>query len=227
MYTILVIEDEKKLLQTMCDFLRLNGYGTFAAGDGLAGLRCFRQHEEEIDLVLLDLMLPFAGGLEVLKDIRLRSNVPVIVLSAKETVEDQIQGFAHGADDYITKPYSLAVVKAHIEAVLKRAAGEPDTETLSCGALTLELDGKRVLVEGKRVDATPKEYELLEFFCRNEGRVLTREQILDQIWGFDYDGDTRTIDTMVKQLRKKIGHPAYIRTVYGVGYCFEGEHGEQ
>ena len=176
--------------------------------------------------MLLDLMLPFAGGLEVLKDIRLRSNVPVIVLSAKETVEDQIQGFAYGADDYITKPYSLAVVKAHVEAVLKRAAGEPDVETISCGRITLELEGKRVLVDGKRVEATPKEYELLEFFCRNEGRVLTREQILDQIWGFDYDGDTRTIDTMVKQLRKKIGNPAYIRTVYGVGYCFEGERRE-
>ena len=226
MYTILVIEDEKKLLQTMADFLRLNHYEVLTAGDGLEGLRCFRQNEERIDLVLLDRLLPFAGGLEVLKDIRLRSNVPVIVLSAKETVEDQIQGFAYGADDYITKPYSLAVVKAHVEAVLKRAAGEPDVETISCGRITLELEGKRVLVDGKRVEATPKEYELLEFFCRNEGRVLTREQILDQIWGFDYDGDTRTIDTMVKQLRKKIGNPAYIRTVYGVGYCFEGERRE-
>lgn len=226
MSTVLVIEDEKKLLQTMADFLRLNSYKVFMAGDGLEGLRCFRQHEEEIDLVLLDLMLPFAGGLEVLKDIRTRSNVPIIVLSAKETVEDQIQGFAHGADDYITKPYSLAVVKAHVEAVLKRATGGQNSEMLNCGALTLELEGKRVLVNGKRVDVTPKEYELLEFFCRNEGRVLTREQILDQIWGFDYDGDTRTIDTMVKQLRKKTGNPAYIRTVYGVGYCFEGEQGE-
>jgi len=162
----------------------------------------------------------------VLKDIRQWSNVPVIVLSAKETVEDQIQGFAYGADDYITKPYSLAVVKAHVEAVLKRAAGESGTEVLTCGRITLELEGKRVLVGGKRVDATPREHELLEFFCRNEGRVLTREQILDRIWGFDYDGDTRTIDTMVKQLRKKIGNPAYIRTIYGVGYCFEGEKGE-
>ena len=137
MYTILVIEDEKKLLQTMADFLRLNHYEVLTAGDGLEGLRCFRQNEERIDLVLLDLMLPFAGGLEVLKDIRLRSNVPVIVLSAKETVEDQIQGFAYGADDYITKPYSLAVVKAHVEAVLKRAAGEPDVETISCGRIKI------------------------------------------------------------------------------------------
>lgn len=226
MSTILVIEDEKKLLQTMAEFLKLNGYEVLTASDGLEGLRRFKQYEEKVDLVLLDLMLPFAGGLEVLKEIRVRSNVPVIVLSAKETVEDQIQGFAHGADDYITKPYSLAVVKAHVEAVLKRAVGGQSVETLECGMITLELEGKRVLVNGKRVDATPKEYELLEFFCRNEGRVLTREQILDQIWGFDYEGDTRTIDTMVKQLRKKIGNPAYIRTIYGVGYCFEGEQSE-
>lgn len=225
MYTILVVEDEKKLLQTLAEFLRLNQYTVLEAADGLEGIRQFRQHEQEIDLVLLDLMLPFAGGLEILKEIRLRSNLPVIVLSAKETVEDQIRGFAHGADDYITKPYSLAVVKAHIEAVLKRANKE-QTPLLSAGVISLDTEGKRVLVEGRSVDATPKEYELLEYFCRNEGRVLSREQILNQIWGFDYDGDMRTIDTMVKQLRKKIGDPAYIRTVYGIGYCFEGEQRE-
>lgn len=226
MYTILVVEDEKKLLQTLSEFLRLNEYAVLEAADGLEGIRQFRQHGQEIDLVLLDLMLPFAGGMEILKEIRLRSNLPVIVLSARETVEDQIQGFAHGADDYITKPYSLAVVKAHIEAVLKRA-NQRQAPMICAGMLSLDTEGKRVLVAGRSIDTTPKEYELLEFFCRNEGRVLTREQILDQIWGFDYDGDMRTIDTMVKQLRKKIGNPAYIRTVYGIGYCFEGEGREK
>lgn len=226
MYTILVIEDEKKLLQTLSDFLRLNRYNVLEAADGLEGLRQFRQHGQEIDLVLLDLMLPFAGGMEILQEIRLRSNLPVIVLSAKETVEDQLRGFAHGADDYITKPYSLAVVKAHIEAVLKRANQEQPS-MLGSGVIALDVEGKRVLIEGRVVDTTPKEYELLEYFCRNEGRVLSREQILDRIWGYDYDGDVRTIDTMVKQLRKKIGNPAYIRTVYGIGYCFEGEQREK
>lgn len=226
MDTILVIEDEKKLLRTLVDFLRMNEYTVLEAADGLEGLRQFRQHSQEIDLVLLDLMLPFAGGMEILKEIRMRSNLPVIVLSAKETVEDQLKGFAHGADDYITKPYSLAVVKAHIEAVLKRS-GQKAPSLLRVGAISLDVEGRRALVNGRNIDITPKEYELLEYFCKNLGRVLTREQILDQLWGIDYDGDIRTIDTMVKQLRKKIGDPSYIRTVYGVGYCFKGEQGEQ
>ncbi len=219
--TVLIVEDERKLLQTLADFLRLNGYKTYTAGDGLEGIRAFREHREEIDCVLLDVMLPFADGNEVLKQIRLSSNVPVIMLTAKEEVEDQVESFSHGADDYIVKPYSLAVVKMHLEAVLKRFW--QDMDFLEAGDIRIETASKRVFVCGEPVDMTPKEFEVMQFFLKNEGVVLEREKILDSVWGYQYIGDTRTVDTIVKQLRKKLGGAPYIQTVYGIGYRFEGK----
>lgn len=166
-------------------------------------------------------MLPFADGNEVLKQIRLISNVPVIMLTAKEEVEDQLKSLSYGADNYITKPYSLAVVKMHIEALLKRFRQEQDF--LTAGEIRIETGAQKVYVRDEFVETTPKEFELLHFFMKNEGIVLTRDQILDSIWGYHYVGDTRTIDTIVKQLRKKLGDSSCIRTVYGIGYCFEGK----
>lgn len=219
--TILVIEDEKKLLKTLKDFFELNQYQVYTAEDGLEGIHQFKTHSKEISCVLLDVMLPFADGNEVLKQIRLISNVPVIMLTAKEEVEDQLKSLSYGADNYITKPYSLAVVKMHIEALLKRFRQEQDF--LAAGEIRIETGAQKVYVRGEFVETTPKEFELLLFFMKNEGIVLSRDQILDSIWGYHYVGDTRTIDTIVKQLRKKLGDGSCIRTVYGVGYCFEGK----
>lgn len=219
--TILVIEDEKKLLKTLKDFFELNQYQVYTAEDGLEGIQQFKVHSKEISCVLLDVMLPFADGNEVLKQIRLISNVPVIMLTAKEEVEDQLKSLSYGADNYITKPYSLAVVKMHIEALLKRFRQEQDF--LTAGEIRIETGAQKVYVRDEFVETTPKEFELLHFFMKNEGIVLTRDQILDSIWGYHYVGDTRTIDTIVKQLRKKLGDSSCIRTVYGIGYCFEGK----
>ncbi len=223
--TILIIEDEKKLLKTLADFLILHGYQVYTAEDGLEGIRQFKAHNGEINCVLLDVMLPFMDGNEVLKQIRLSSDVPVIMLTAKEEVEDQLKSLSYGADNYIVKPYSLALVKMHIEALLKRCRQEE--VFLSAGDIRIELGPQKVYVKDELVETTPKEFELMCFFVKNEGVVLRRDYILDSIWGYHYVGDTRTIDTIVKQLRKKLGDISYIRTVYGVGYCFEGKGNEK
>ena len=206
--SILVIEDEKK-------------YQVYTAENGLEGIQQFKVHSEEISCVLLDIMLPFMDGNEVLKQIRVFSNVPVIMLTAKEEVEDQLESLSHGADNYIVKPYSLAVVKMHVEALIKRFRQEE--EFLTAGNIRIEIAAHKLYVNDIFVETTPKEFELMLFFMKNEGVVLTRDHILDSIWGYHYVGDTRTIDTIVKQLRKKLGNISCIRTVYGVGYCFEGK----
>ncbi|MEY8516636.1 response regulator transcription factor [Lachnospiraceae bacterium 29-84] len=223
--TILVIEDEQKLLETLSDFLALNHYQVIKAVDGLDGIQQFTAHFTEINLVLLDVMLPFADGYEVLKQIRMRSNVPVILLTAKEDIDDQLKGFSCGADDYIIKPYSLSIVKVHIEAVLKRFGH--GQALLYAGDIKLDTSSKKVYVMDAYIETTPKEYELLHMLVKNQGTVLTRDFILDNIWGFQYHGDSRTVDTLIKQLRKKLGDTSYIRTVYGVGYCFEVANNEE
>ncbi len=223
--TVLLVEDEAKLLETLSDFLELNHYHVIQAVDGLDGIQKFNTYQTDIDIVLLDVMLPFADGYEVLKQIRLCSNVPVILLTAKEEVEDQIKGFSYGADDYIIKPYTLSIVKLHIEAVLKRYGYGRDV--LYAGDIKIEVRAKKVYVKDVFIETTPKEFELLHILIRNQGAVLTRDYILDTVWGDYYVGDVRTIDTLVKQLRKKLGDTSYIRTVYGVGYCFEVKGNEK
>lgn len=219
-YTILIVEDEKKLLNTLSDFLKLNGYRMLTAENGMEAMKQFTAYVQEIDLVLLDIMLPFLNGYELLKEIRMRSNVPVIMLTAKSSVEDQIEGFAYGADDYITKPYSLSLIKAHIEAVLKRAGKAQDF--MISGDIRMDVKGQKVYVREEYIETTPKEFELLLFFMENEGMVLSRDRILDAVWGYQYEGDMRTVDTLVKQLRKKLKDGNYIRSIYGVGYVFGG-----
>ena len=223
--TVLLVEDEAKLLETLSDFLELNHYHVIQAVDGLDGIQKFNTYQTDIDIVLLDVMLPFADGYEVLKQIRLCSNVPVILLTAKEEVEDQIKGFSYGADDYIIKRYTLSIVKLHIEAVLKRYGYGRDV--LYAGDIKIEVRAKKVYVKDVFIETTPKEFELLHILIRNQGAVLTRDYILDTVWGDYYVGDVRTIDTLVKQLRKKLGDTSYIRTVYGVGYCFEVKGNEK
>lgn len=222
---ILVIEDEPKLAKTLSDYLRLNGYEVFCALEGYPGLELFYDRMHEIDLVLLDIMLPDISGEEVLKEIRQRSRIPVIMATARDSVQDQLKNFANGADDYIIKPYVLSIVKVHVEAVLKRAGKL--VEQIGAGGITLEPEGRKAYCGGEQLLLTPREYDLLEYLVQNQNRVQRREAILEALWGFHYVGDSRTVDTMIKQIRKKLGaYGHYIRSVYGVGYIFEVEEDE-
>lgn len=222
---ILIVEDEPKLLKTLEDFLGFQDYLTEKAMTGNEAVAVFKENKNEIDLVLLDLMLPDISGYTVLKEIRKISEVPVIILSARSAVADQMSGFEKGADDYITKPFSLALVKLHIEAVLKRAGIRRDI--LVYENLQIDKMSQKIYVKDKIIETTKKEFDLLLYFVEHQGVVLDRNKILDAVWEYDYTGDIRTIDTLVKQLRRKLGEECnYIHTVYGVGYIFGENKGE-
>ena len=172
-------------------------------------------------MILLDGMLPSVDGYDVLKSIREYSEVPIIMLTARESEEDQLMGLENGADNYITKPFLLRVLKAHIEALLKRANIASSDEILR-GALRIEPEFRKAYINGELLNTTPKEFDLLLHFIQNENVVLSRESILDAVWGFDYDGGIRTVDTVVKQLRRKMSEQyPYIQSIYGIGYRFE------
>ncbi len=219
---ILIVEDEQKLSRIMEDFLRIQGYEVERAQDGETALGIFYDEKKKLDLILLDLMLPGISGYEVLREIRETSGIPVILLTARSSVEDQMDGFEYGADDYIVKPYTLELVKLHIEAVLKRAGKLKST--IACGDITVDLGAHRVYLRDAYVETTHKEYDLLVHFIENEGTVLRRNTILDAVWGYSYAGDIRTVDTLVKQLRRKLGDAgSYIKSVYGVGYMLMRE----
>lgn len=222
---ILIVEDEPKLLKTLEDFLGFQDYLSEKALTGNEAVAVFKEKKNEIDLVLLDLMLPDISGYTVLKEIRKISEVPVIILSARSAVADQMSGFEKGADDYITKPFSLALVKLHIEAVLKRAGIRRDI--LVYENLQIDKMSQKIYVKDKIIETTKKEFDLLLYFVEHQGVVLDRNKILDAVWEYDYTGDIRTIDTLVKQLRRKLGEECnYIHTVYGVGYIFGENKGE-
>lgn len=223
---IFMIEDEKKLLRTISDFLRIQGYKILCASDGSEALEIFKREHTALDLVLLDLSLPKVDGFTVLREIRKISDIPVIILSARSAVEEQINGFSLGADDYITKPFTLELAKMHIEAVLKRAGKL--RKTLEYGKLCVELERQQAYWKEIPVELTRKEFELLVYFMEHPEVVLSRNVILDGVWGYEYVGDIRTVDTLVKQLRKKLTEECdYIRSVYGVGYLFGGCREEQ
>lgn len=222
---ILIVEDEPKLLKTLEDFLGFQDYLSEKAMTGNEAVAVFKEKKNEIDLVLLDLMLPDISGYTVLKEIRKISEVPVIILSARSAVADQMSGFEKGADDYITKPFSLALVKLHIEAVLKRAGIRRDI--LVYENLQIDRMSQKIYVKDKIIETTKKEFDLLLYFVEYQGVVLDRNKILDAVWEYDYTGDIRTVDTLVKQLRRKLGEECnYIHTVYGVGYIFGENKGE-
>lgn len=218
--TIFIVEDEEKLRKTMCDYLRLNGYEILEAEDGKQALDVYYENNTKIDLILLDIMLPYLNGYEVLDTIRETSEIPVIVLTAKDGESDQLKGFNQGADDYITKPFLLSVLKARIEVILKRVL--PKESWREMDGLKVEIESRKVYLNGKEINLTPKEYDLLLYFMENKNIVLTRNQILDAVWGLDYEGGQRTVDTVIKQLRIKLRRDnPYIQSVYGVGYRFE------
>ena len=223
--TVLVVEDEPTLRETLAEALESEGYRALQAGDGKSGLALFRS--EHPDLVLLDLMLPELSGLEVTRQVRAESAVPIVMLTARDAEVDKVVGLELGADDYVTKPFSSRELVARIRAVLRRG-GEPEdliTNALEAGPVRMDVDRHTVAVDGAAVSLPLKEFDLLELLLRNAGRVLTRGQLIDRVWGADYVGDTKTLDVHVKRLRSKIqpdpAHPKSLVTVRGLGYKFE------
>ena len=225
MTRILVVEDEESFSDPLSYLLRKEGYEVAIADDGPAALDEFDRNGA--DLVLLDLMLPGLPGTEVCRQLRSRSNVPVIMLTAKDGEIDKVVGLELGADDYVTKPYSSRELVARVRAVLRRGT-EPETlapATIEAGPVRMDVDRHVVTVNGGQVPMPLKEFELLEILLRNAGRVLTRMQLIDRVWGSDYVGDTKTLDVHVKRLRGKIepdpANPRYLVTVRGLGYKYE------
>jgi len=225
MTNILLVEDEASLSEPLAFLLQKEGYGVTIAEDGRRAVDLFSQGD--YSLVLLDLMLPELSGVEVCRAIRATSQVPIIMLTAKDSEVDIVVGLELGADDYVTKPYSSRELLARIKAVLRRhvPAGSDDDALLTSGHLTLDADRHTLTVNGTMTAIPLKEFELLEYLMRNAGRVLTRGQIIDRIWGSDYFGDTKTLDVHIKRIRSRIevdpANPELILTVRGLGYRFE------
>ena len=223
--SVLVVEDDRNIAELLQMYLEKEGYAVTTAFDGGQGLTKFRAIQP--DLVLLDVMMPVMDGWAVCKAIRAESQTPVIMMTAKGETDDKVSGLKSGADDYITKTFEMRDVLARIEAVLRRASGivaEKKARKLSFDKLTIDMDAFELLVDGKKIDAPPKEMELLFYLASSPNRVYTRNQLLDEVWGFDYFGDSRTVDVHVKRLREKlegISEKWSLKTVWGVGYKFE------
>ncbi len=225
MTKILLVEDEQGLRETLMFLLESEGYEVIEAEDGAAAITQFEKHGA--DLILLDLMLPKLSGKEVCKQIRLTSDVPVIMLTAKDTEIDKVIGFEIGADDYVTKPYSKTELLARMKAVLRRNGGPRAAENgiLEAGPVKMDIERHLVYFNGQKVAMPLKEFELLELLLENRNRVLTRGQIIDRVWGSNYFGDTKTLDVHIKRLRSKVeedpARPAHLLTVRGLGYKYE------
>ena len=223
--SVLVVEDDPNIRELLHLYLEKDGYSVTLAADGGQGLEKYRDIKP--DLVLLDVMMPVMDGWSVCKAIRAESNTPVIMLTAKGEVDDKVTGLKNGADDYVTKPFEMKELLARIEAVLRRTdrGGEaPKARRLTYDGLVIDMDSFELLVHGKKVDTPPKEMELLFFLASSPNRVFTRNQLLDEVWGFDYFGDSRTVDVHVKRLREKlegVSDKWALKTVWGVGYKFE------
>ena len=224
--SVLVVEDDKNIAELLQMYLEKEGYAVTVAHDGGAGLSKFRAIKP--DLVLLDVMMPVMDGWSVCKAIRNESQKPIIMLTAKGETDDKVTGLKSGADDYITKPFEMKEVLARIEAVLRRsgsaAATKKNDRRLTFDKLVIDMDAFELTVDGKKVDTPPKEMELLFHLASSPNRVYTRNQLLDEVWGFDYFGDSRTVDVHVKRLREKlegVSDQWSVKTVWGVGYKFE------
>ena len=223
--SVLIVEDDQNIAELLRLYLEKEGYVAAIASDGGAGVEMFRKLQP--DLVLLDIMLPVMDGWTVLQNIRKDSMTPVIMLTAKGETTDKVSGLKMGADDYITKPFEMKEVLARIEAVLRRGGGQEEkapSKRLVFDKLIIDLDAFELIVDGKKVDTPPKEMELLFHLASSPNRVYTRNQLLDEVWGFDYFGDSRTVDVHIKRLREKLEgvSPQWsLKTVWGVGYKFE------
>ena len=217
---ILVVDDEARMRKLVKDFLTIKGYQVIEAGDGEEAVEIFFQ-QKDIALILLDVMIPKMDGWEVLKTIRLHSKVPIIMLTARGEERDELQGFDLGVDEYISKPFSPKILVARVEAILRRSNNAVG-EVMNVGGIEINKAAHQVTIDGKPIELSYKEFELLTYFVENQGIALSREKILNNVWNYDYFGDARTIDTHVKKLRSKLGEKGdYIKTIWGMGYKFE------
>lgn len=219
---ILVVDDESRMRKLVRDFLVRQDFDVVEAGDGEEALDLFYK-DKSIALMILDVMMPKMNGWEVCREVRETSKVPIIMLTAKSEESDELMGFDLGVDEYIAKPFSPKILVARVEAILRRTnkIGEA-SEVKKAGAIILDKTAHEVKLDGKTIDLSFKEFELLDYFLDNQGIALSRERILNGVWNYDYFGDARTIDTHVKKLRSKLGeHGDYIKTVWGMGYKFE------
>ena len=217
---ILVVDDESRMRKLVKDFLVKAGYEILEAGDGEQAIDIFMANKD-IALILLDVMMPKMDGFETCKEIRKYSDVPIIMLTAKSDERDELAGFGLGVDEYITKPFSPKILVARVQAILRRSNASTE-ETLEYNGIVLNRSAHEVTIDGKKIDLSFKEFELLSYFMENKDIALSRERILNHVWDYDYFGDARTIDTHVKKLRSKMGEKgSCIKTIWGMGYKFE------
>ena len=218
---ILIVDDESRMRKLIKDFLVAKGYSIVEAEDGEKALQVFEQNSEKIDLILLDVMMPKLDGWSVLRQIRQTSQIPIIMLTARGEEQDELFGFELGVDEYISKPFSPKILVARVEAILKRTQGE-QKEVKDYGGIEIDKEGRTVTVDGKVLELSLREYELLVYLVENENIALSRDKILNNVWNYDYYGDSRTIDSHIKKIRHKLGKRGkYIKTMRGVGYKFE------
>ena len=218
---ILVVDDESRMRKLVKDFLTREGYTVIEAGDGMEAMDIFYK-EKDIALVILDVMMPKMDGWQVCREIRESSKVPIIMLTARSEERDELQGFELGVDEYISKPFSPKILVARVNAILRRTLGNAGGDMIEAGGIVIDKAAHIVKIDGKPVELSYKEFELLAYFVENQGIALSREKILNNVWNYDYFGDARTIDTHVKKLRSKLGDKGeYIRTIWGMGYKFE------
>ena len=220
---ILVVDDESRMRKLVKDFLEREGFEVLEAGDGMEAMEIFYE-EKEIALIILDVMMPKMDGWQVCREVRQSSKVPIIMLTARSEERDELQGFDLGIDVYISKPFSPKILVARVEAVLRRTHGIDASSVMDAGGIEIDKSAHMVKIDGKEIDLSFKEFELLTYFVENQGIALSREKILNNVWNYDYFGDARTIDTHVKKLRNKLGDKGnYIKTIWGMGYKFEVE----
>ena len=218
---ILIVDDESRMRKLIKDFLAAKGYNILEAEDGEKALQVFEENSEKISLILLDVMMPKLDGWSVLRQIRQTSKVPIIMLTARGEEQDELFGFELGVDEYISKPFSPKILVARVEAILKRTQGN-SKEVKDYGGIEIDKDGRTVTVDGKVLELSLREYELLKYLVENENIALSRDKKLNNVWNYDYYGDSRTIDSHIKKIRHKLGKRGkYIKTMRGVGYKFE------
>ena len=218
---ILVVDDEQRMRKLIKDFLVAKGYSILEAEDGEKGLEVYEENKNKISLILLDVMMPKLDGWSVLRQIRQESKVPIIMLTARGEEQDELFGFELGVDEYISKPFSPKILVARVEAILKRT-NQDEKEIKDYGGIEIDKEGRTVKVDGKPIELSLREYELLTYLVDNENIALSRDKILNNVWNYDYYGDSRTIDSHIKKIRHKLGKKGkYIQTMRGVGYKFE------
>ena len=219
--TVLIVDDESRMRKLIKDFLMQKNYKILEAEDGEEALRIFQENEEKISVILLDVMMPKLDGWSVLRQIRQTSKVPIIMLTARGEEQDELFGFELGVDEYISKPFSPKILVARVEALLKRTRAE-ENGTKDYGGIIIDSKGRTVTVDGKQIEMSLREYELLKYLVDNKVIALSRDKILNNVWNYDYYGDSRTIDSHIKKIRHKLGKKGkYIQTIRGIGYKFE------